>query len=259
MHRLITSALVLASLLARTHASAQEQIVADGAAAAPAVATLTYNLGLASDYRYRGISQTRLRPALQGGADYTHAGDGLYAGTWLSTIGWTKDDGGGGHVEWDLYAGKRGDLGGGFSYDVGGLAYVYPDNGLGRLRGYADANTFELYGQVGYGPAYVKYSNAPTNLFGFPDSRYSSYLDAGAGIDAGDGVTLILHAGRQHVAHIANASYTDFKLGVAKAWGPTTATLALFCTNAQRAAYSSPVNGKYLGRNGVVLSVVRTF
>ena len=71
--------------------------------------TFTYNAALVSDYRYRGISQTRLQPALQGGADYTHDPSGLYAGTWLSTVKWTRDAGGGGDVEWDLYAGRRGD------------------------------------------------------------------------------------------------------------------------------------------------------
>ena len=72
---------------------------------------------------------------------------GFYVGTWLSTIKWTKDLGGDGNIEWDIYAGKRGDIAEGISYDVGGLGYVYPSNGLNP-----SANTFELYGQVGYGP-----------------------------------------------------------------------------------------------------------
>src|SRR5450830_2197840 len=71
---------------------------------------LSFNLAGVSDYRYRGISQTRLNPALQGGADYVNNPTGLYAGTWLSTIKWVKDGGGDGSVEWDLYAGKRGEL-----------------------------------------------------------------------------------------------------------------------------------------------------
>lgn len=69
---------------------------------------LSFNAALVSDYRYRGISQTRLAPALQGGADYTDDTSGMYAGTWLSTIRWTRDAGGGGDAEWDLYAGRVG-------------------------------------------------------------------------------------------------------------------------------------------------------
>jgi uncharacterized protein (TIGR02001 family) len=227
-------------------------------AAAPA-SPVTWNLGVISDYRYRGISQTRLHPAIQGGVDWTDANSGLYAGAWLSSITWAGDAGGGGHVETDLYGGKRGELGGGYTYDVGVLGYIYPGNGLGGVDGFVNGNTGEIYAQVGKGPYYLKYSNALTNLFGFVDSRYSSYLDAGANLDAGNGYTVILHAGRQHVQHSVNASYTDFKVGVSRAWGPVTGTLAFVATNAQEAAYTSARNGKFLGKNGVTLQVVRTF
>ncbi|MBW8896837.1 MAG: hypothetical protein JF619_01660, partial [Massilia sp.] len=91
---------------------------------------VSFNAAVTSDYRYRGISQSRLDPALQGGADYTHNPTGLYAGTWLSTIKWTKDAGGSGDVEWDIYGGKRGNLSADITYDVGGLYYFYPSNGL---------------------------------------------------------------------------------------------------------------------------------
>lgn len=235
-------------------------LAAAGAAhAQEAASSLSWNLGAVSDYRYRGISQTRLHPAIQGGADYTDAGSGLYAGTWLSSISWARDAGGGGHAEVDLYAGKRGELGAGVTYDVGVLGYVYPANGLKDLPGFVDANTGEVYAQLARGPYYIKVSNALTNLFGFVDSRYSSYLDLGANLDMGNGVTLVLHGGRQHVQHSANASYTDWKLGASKAWGATTATLALVATNAQEAAYTSARNGKFLGKNGVTLQVVRSF
>jgi uncharacterized protein (TIGR02001 family) len=108
---------------------------------------VSFNAALTSDYRYRGVSQTRLQPALQGGADYTNNPTGLYLGTWLSTIKWTKDAGGSGDVEWDIYGGTRGEIAGGVSYDFGVLAYVYPSNGLNP-----DANTTEIYGQFGMGP-----------------------------------------------------------------------------------------------------------
>jgi uncharacterized protein (TIGR02001 family) len=257
MKTIIATIASLLSLAAAVSVQAQEAPAAPEAAPLPA--PLTWNLGAVSDYRYRGISQTRTRPALQGGADYADANSGLYAGAWLSSITWARDAGGGGQVEMDLYAGKRGELGAGFSYDVGVLGYVYPGNGLKDVPGYVDGNTGEIYAQVGCGPYTLKYSNALTNLFGFVDSRYSSYLDAGASFDAGDGFTVILHAGRQHVQHSANASYTDWKAGVSKAWGSTTATLAFVATNAQEAAYTSAKNGKFLGKNGVTLQVVRSF
>ena len=220
---------------------------------------ITLNAAATSDYRYRGISQTRLQPALQGGADYVHNPSGAYAGAWASTIKWTGDAGGDGGAELDLYAGKRGQLGAGLSYDAGVLAYVYPSNGLKRVAGFANADTTEIYGQLGYGPAYVKYSRALTNLFGFVDSRNSGYLDVGANFDAGGGYTVNLHAGRQTVKNAGQASYTDWKLGATRDFGALTGALAIVGTNAGRAAYASPANGKFLGRTALVLTVGKVF
>jgi uncharacterized protein (TIGR02001 family) len=213
---------------------------------------VSFNAAVTNDYRYRGLSQTRRKPALQGGADYVHAPSGFYIGTWLSTIKWTKDLGGDGSIEWDIYAGKRGQLTEGISYDVGGLGYVYPDNGLNPR-----ANTFELYGQLGMGPAYIKYSHATTNLFGTADSKNSGYLDIGANIELSGGMVLNLHAGRQRVANNSAYSYSDYKIGVTKDFGVATVALALI--GADTDAYFSPVNGKDLAKTGAVLTISKTF
>ena len=219
----------------------------------------SFNAAVASDYRYRGISQTRLKPALQGGADYTHNPSGFYAGTWLSTIKWTKDAGGGGDLEWDLYAGKRGEIVKDFTYDVGVLSYVYPSNGLSGVTGFANANTTELYGQVGFGPAYLKYSHSVTNLFGFVDSKNSGYFDLGANIAGEDGLTLNLHVGRQTIKNNGAYNYTDWKIGVTKDFGVVTGAAAIIGTNASEVAYASPVNGKFMGKNALVVSISKTF
>jgi uncharacterized protein (TIGR02001 family) len=191
---------------------------------------------------------------LQGGADYVNNPTGLYVGAWASTITWIKDAGGDGSVELDIYAGKRGQLSADVSYDVGVLTYVYASNQLP-----VSANTTEVYGQLGYGPAYLKYSHAVTNLFGFADSKHSGYLDLGANLDAGDGWTVNLHAGRQDVRHNAAASYTDWKLGVTKDFGVVTGALAVIGTNANESAYTSAANGKFLGKNAVQLTISKVF
>ncbi len=215
---------------------------------------VSFNAALTSDYRYRGISQTRLQAALQGGADYTHNPSGFYAGTWMSTIKWTKDAGGGGDVEIDLYAGKRGEIVKDVSYDVGVLSYVYPSNGLA-----VNANTTEIYGQISYGPAYAKYSHSVTNLFGFADSKNSGYLDLGANVDISTGLTLNVHAGHQQVKNNGSSSYTDWKLGVTKDFGVVTGAVAVIGTNANELAYASPANGKFLGKTALVLTISKTF
>lgn len=216
-----------------------------------AVHEISGNFSVTNDYRYRGLAQTRFQPALQGGVDYSHAPTGVYVGTWLSTIKWTKDAGGNGNLEWDVYAGKTGQLTDSLSYDVGGLYYYYPSNGLDPR-----ANTFELYGKLGFGPAYVKYSQATTNLFGTANSKHSSYIDVGADIDMADGFVLNLHAGRQNVRNNSSATYVDYKVGVSKEFGSATISLAWVKANSD--AYWTS-NGKNLAKSGAVLSVTTTF
>jgi uncharacterized protein (TIGR02001 family) len=212
---------------------------------------VSFNAAVTSDYRYRGISQSRLKPALQGGADYTNNPTGFYAGTWLSTIKWIKDGGGDGSVEWDIYGGKRGEIAPGISYDVGGLYYYYPSNKLTP-----NANTFEIYGQLGYGPGYIKYSHSTTNLFGFSNSKNSGYVDVGANPEIGTGLVLNLHIGHQGVKNNGVSAYTDYKVGVTKDFGFCTVALAAIYANTK--AYVSP-SGKNLGKTGAVLTASKTF
>ena len=49
---------------------------------------VAFNVGLASEYRYRGISQSRFEPAVSAGADYVHNPSGFYVGAWGSSIKW---------------------------------------------------------------------------------------------------------------------------------------------------------------------------
>ncbi len=232
-----------------------------GAAKAEETSThdVTFNAALTSDYRFRGVSQARLDPALQLGADYVHAPTGLYVGTWLTNIKWIKDAGGkGSNLEWDLYAGKTGEIGGGFKYDVGGLYYYYPGNEVNP-----NANTFELYGQIGYGPAYFKYSHALTNLFGAANSKNSPYYDLGADFDVGAGVTLTTHVGYQKVKGAPNgSSYTDWKIGVSKTFeqlAGLTFALDYVDTDYKEGFAPRSPDGKNLAKSGIVFTVSKTF
>lgn len=219
---------------------------------------VSFNASVVSDYRYRGISQSRLQPALQGGADYVNNPTGFYAGTWLSTIQWTQDAGGGGAIEWDVYGGIKGEVVKNVSYDVGVLGYIYPSNDLAHVSGFADANTYEVYGQLGFGPAYIKYSRSFSNLFGFVDSKGSGYTDIGANIDISNGYTLVLHAGHQTITNNKAYNYTDYKVGVTKEWVGVTFGLAAVGADSNKAYYYTPA-GKYTGKHSLVLSAAKTF
>ena len=82
--------------------------------------SVAYNAAIVSDYRFRGLSLTNRKPAIQGGVDITHR-SGLFVGTWLSTIA----SYGGSNVEADVYGGYGGTAAG-FSYSAGVFGYLYP-------------------------------------------------------------------------------------------------------------------------------------
>jgi uncharacterized protein (TIGR02001 family) len=233
----------------------KRSLVALAAAAAAAIvpaaaqAQVAYNVGVFSDYRYRGISQTRLKPALQGGVDYTAGG--FYVGVWGSTIKWIKDAGGDANVEIDLYGGYKGEITKGFSYDVGVLTYQYPSNKLNP-----SANTTEIYGALTYGPATLKYSRSVSNLFGFADSKGSGYFDLAATFEITDGWMITPHVGRQSVKNTSAASYTDASLTVSKDFSGWVVSAA--AVDARTGAYIGK-NNKDLGKRSLVLGVKYNF
>lgn len=221
-------------------------------------ADVAFNVGAVSDYRYRGISQSRLKPALQGGADFTSGG--LYLGTWASTIKWIKDvPGGDAGVEIDLYGGYKGEIVKDVGYDVGVLAYVYPSNSLSP-----SANTTEIYGAVTFGPATLKYSHAVTNTFGNPDSKNSFYIDLSAGFDVGDGIMVTPHIGYQKIKGPVSdgATYTDYSVTVSKDFSGLVVSAALVGTDADKDFYVPGANAKstkFLGKTSLVLGVKYNF
>lgn len=223
-------------------------VMAAGLLPGASYADVAFNVGAVTDYRYRGLSQTRLKPALQGGIDYSDGG--FYLGTWASTIKWIKDGGGDANVEIDLYGGYKGELAKDLSYDVGGLYYLYPSNKLSP-----SANTFEIYGALTYGPFTAKYSHSTTNLFGFADSKQSGYLDLSATFDV-EGFSITPHVGHQKVKNWSAASYTDYSLTVSKEVAKGLAlSAAIVDTNIEVLA----PNGKDLGKAGLVLGVKYSF
>src|SRR3546814_633748 len=111
--------------------------------------TVTGNAAVVTDYRFRGLSQTDKRFALQGGITVTHA-SGFYVSTWGSSI----DDyvAAGSDQELDLIAGYSKTVGAA-TFDVGVLYYYYPSSGGGNtdfvepyasVKGRSEEHTSEL-------------------------------------------------------------------------------------------------------------------
>ncbi len=224
--------------------------------AASAADGFSFNAGAVTDYRYRGISQSRLEPALQGGVDFTKGG--FYLGTWGSTIKWIKDAGGDSDVEIDLYGGYKGSVNKDLSFDVGFLTYQYPSNGFNP-----SANTNEAYGALTFGPMTAKYSHAFSELFGIPDSKGSGYFDLSGSFEW-EGLSLVPHIGYQKVSGAASdlASYTDVSFTVSKDFNGLVVSGALIATDADDTVYvTGPFSGesKFLGKTTFVLGVKYNF
>lgn len=233
---------------------------ADAPVATDAVSpySLTANVTLASQYRYRGLMQTNNQPAIQGGFDLAHA-SGFYLGNWNSSISWLNDSNSdvSAPVEMDFYGGYKGNLTNSVPVDLGVLQYYYPGD---YPSGFTSPDTTELYAGIGYGPVMFKYSLALTNLFGFADSKYSQYFDLSGNFDTGIwGLVINAHAGRQIVRNVDNGSYTDWKLGLTKDFGQgLSVSLAYLDTNADSAVYTN-TRGRDMGRATGLLSVTKTF
>ena len=251
----ILSPLMLAMALASAGTS-----MAQTAPAAPE-SSLSFNVGAVSEYRYRGYSQSRFEPAVQGGFDYADK-SGAYIGVWGSTIKWIKDSGGNANTEVDIYGGYKFTVGN-VGYDVGFLRYQYSGNALAP-----NANTNELYGAATVGPVTFKYSRSTGNLFGTSNSKGSTYLDMTANFDLGGGYSFTPHLGYQMVkgdeARTTDLSYADIGLTLGKDLGNgLSATAAIIGTNAKTGAYyygsNSAAADKQLGKTGLVVGIKYAF
>ena len=219
----LSAALVFSSAVFAQTAAPVAPVAA--AAAEPAAAPLTFNISLASNYKFRGQDQDQsktkaFKPALQGGVDYAFD-SGFYVGNWNSTINWTKylPSGQNSGIEIDLYGGykfKAGPL----DMDVGALTYVYP--GAGK------ANTTEVYLGAGYGPFSAKYSSTISKGYfgigndtllgvGSGGGRGTGYLNLAVAQEVAPKVTAKASLGFTNLKNAANnagfPNYIDYSVG----------------------------------------------
>lgn len=159
-----------------------------------AQAGATGNIGLASNYIWRGVTQTRDQAAISGGLDYS-ADIGFYAGTWLANVDYPRDDGekdGNSGYELDLYGGYAGEIEA-FNYNAGLIYFAYPvqddlnflevllSGGVGPLsvgvnytvtkEGTSDDNDIYYFGELGFEDVFNGETLANIGL-GFVIGRY---------------------------------------------------------------------------------------
>jgi uncharacterized protein (TIGR02001 family) len=233
--------------------------------------TASYNVGLFSQYIFRGLTQTNNKPALQGGFDVSHK-SGLYIGGWASNVSWLRDNQGyvtnggvyssGGSLEIDIYGGFKTDIKG-VGIDLGALQYYYPG---AHNQLYDKANTTELYGALSYGWLQAKVSGVVSkDAWGFgkkynvnsggDDERGTYYAELNANIPLADtGLTALIHVGRQEFnqakidSSSPDASYTDWKVGLTKGFDGGV-NIGAFYTDTNISTANATANWTYANKN----------
>lgn len=193
-----------------------------------ASADIAGNIGLATDYRFRGISQTNNDPEVSGGFDFT-AENGIYAGVWGSNISF------GGSMELDYYGGYRGKISEDLGYDVGYILYSYPSDDSDT-----DLNYGEIYGSLTYAglKGGVNYSSdyfGETGSYWYLYGQYSHDIIKNVSATASVGYNNF-NSSDDMASFLATESnpgdnYVDWKVSVSTAWQGLTWSLAYVDTN----------------------------
>ncbi len=222
---LLAATLLAGTALAATPAFADETDP-------PSDFTVTGSAAIVSQYRFRGISQSDNRPAVQGAITLSHS-SGFYVGTWGSSL--TDATGNPlaylGGTEIDVFGGYTHGFGG-VTVDVGGYGYIYP--------GYELANYYEIYGSVSgtVGPATAKVgvNYAPSqNVFNFnftSPEHHNIYVfgDLSGGIP-GTPFKLHGHLGYTNGGFEYGKDYLDYSVGASYTWKMLTLDASLVGTN----------------------------
>jgi uncharacterized protein (TIGR02001 family) len=176
----------------------------------------------ASEYRFRGISQTDHLPAIQGSIDWSaklvtgRPNIDVFLGIWASNIDF--NDGDDGVIEIDFYGGLRGSIGK-FSWQMQFIYYHYPGVETGRNYDFMEFNPsigydfgfLSLGGGLAVSPDYFGSSGTGVYLYGdvtvpLPIKFLSKFKPALTG-----------HIGKQWIeknAVFGTRDYFDWSVGV---------------------------------------------
>jgi uncharacterized protein (TIGR02001 family) len=229
--------------------------------------TVSGSVGLVSDYRFRGVSQTDKEMAIQGGVTVTHE-SGIYVGTWASNLaGWGTF--GGSNMELDVFGGYAFPIGDGAKLDVGLTWYMYPGGSDNtdfvepyvKLSG--DVGPVSLLAGVAYAPKQEALGNFSNTPFSAGQSEDNLYIwgDAAVGIP-GTPLKLKGHLGYSNgnpglgpngTSLAPTGSYLDWLIGAEAAVGPVTLGVSYVDTdisNAEAAYIRAPFGGFQSTKDG---------
>ena len=214
---------------------------------------------LATDYVFRGISNTDEDPAIQGSMDYEHD-SGLYAGIWASNVKFREnadedavDTVAEATIEINYYAGIASEFGNGLSWDVGANLVTYPGSESSLNYDY-----WEAMGALGYAfeevalePGIVAEVYYSPDYFG--NSGDATYVNAMLYLSLPAEFGLNFSAGRQQFKEDSSLDYNDMKAGITKSLAGFELELAYFDTNLSK----SECDGEDICSDRVVFSITR--
>jgi len=224
---------LLPSFLLIAGATVATPALADDPTAPPGDFTITGSAAIVSQYRFRGISQSDNKPAVQGAFTLSHK-SGFYVSVWGSSASAGNSVVNIGGSEIDVYGGYTHALGAsGLTVDAGLYGYIYPGASAG--------NYYELYGSLSktYGPATAKvgvnfapgqkvFDAAPTNHNTYVYGELSAALP-------GTPVTLHSHLGHTGGGFDYTKQYLDYSVGASYKWKALTFDLSWVGTNISHA------------------------
>lgn len=168
----------------------------------------SFNLGIVSDYVFRGVSQTNEGPAWQLGADYAHD-SGFYAGVWASRVDFEPGDDA--RAEVDLYIGYSVDLSDLINLDVSLVRYEYLSQSAYEYN--------ELIVKLGLGD-YVGFEIGYSNdCFNSGENGTYYGMSVAYPIEWGE-LTLVGNVGRYDLKRVLGDSYSHAYVGFSKEFGP---------------------------------------
>ena len=134
--------------------------------------SLSGNIALTSDYIWRGMTQNAGDPSVSGGFDLEDD-SGFYLGVWAANVSADDDDtvAGSGSMELDGYLGYSGSFNEDAGYDIGYIAYTYPN--------YDSWDFEEVYLTFDFYGVYVTYAAGMDQANDYGEIGYS--IDAGPG------------------------------------------------------------------------------
>jgi len=209
------------------------------------------NMTLTTDYKFRGISQSDTGPAVQGGFDVSFE-NGIYIGTWGSTVDFKLTGDANPSMELDYYAGYGGSISEDISYDVGAVYYDYPTASPTNFSSGAydkdrDLDYSEIYGSLGYkdftlGYAYSSDYWQETGKFNYIYADYSYALPADFALDFHAGLNDFdnasddgnLNDSMEAFLSDGEDSYTDYSITISKSFYGLDVALSFIDTDLDR-------------------------